>query len=339
MFKIEPFLSERFCQIISLIHKNIHMKSIVSLVLSIILIIGCKSTGNQNERIEDIQEHRGARPDQPVKEIVRSFHDDSTMVYFPGGEIQIGAESDIPPHGPPFQMYIKPFYLDIHPVTVSMFRRFIEETGYRTDAEKFGNSGVFDPKRFQWELVEGANWKYPFGKGNKPAQNDHPVTHVSWNDAVAYCQWAGKRLPTEFEWEYAARNGRNNGNKYPWGNEIRPGGKYTANYWQGDITDKQGKDGFIYTSPAGYYGALESGLTDMAGNVWEWCSNPFSPYPNSGNFFDIEPNSRAIRGGSFFYDQAGEESLAVYFRSSNTIETSLFNMGFRCAADASEENK
>jgi len=252
MFKIEPFLSERFCQIISLIHKNIHMKSIVSLVLSIILIIGCKSTGNQNERIEDIQEHRGARPDQPVKEIVRSFHDDSTMVYFPGGEIQIGAESDIPPHGPPFQMYIKPFYLDIHPVTVSMFRRFIEETGYRTDAEKFGNSGVFDPKRFQWELVEGANWKYPFGKGNKPAQNDHPVTHVSWNDAVAYCQWAGKRLPTEFEWEYAARNGRNNGNKYPWGNEIRPGGKYTANYWQGDITDKQGKDGFIYTSPAGF---------------------------------------------------------------------------------------
>ena len=119
------------------------------------------------------------------------------MVFFQGGEIQIGANTGIPFQGPTFKTFTQPFYLDVHPVTVSMFRQFIEATGYRTDAEKFGNAGVFILSLGQWQLVENANWKFPFGPSGIQAIDDHPVTQVSWYDAMAYCDWAGKRLPAE----------------------------------------------------------------------------------------------------------------------------------------------
>ena len=258
------------------------------------------------------------------------FHD---MILFEGGEITIGANTGVMYQGPVFKTLVPPFYLDVHPVTVSEFRQFVEETRYRTDAEKFGNAGVFNLSMMRWELVENATWHHPFGPGGQQAIDDHPVTQVSWLDAMAYCQWAGKRLPAETEWEYAARNGKPEGVKYYWGNEIRPAGKYMANYWQGEMGSDQGADGFKYTSPVGYYGIMQNGLTDMAGNVWEWCENTFTPYPDCQEYYRYDPNVKAIRGGSFFYDEAGEESLTVYFRAYNSLETSLFNMGFRCAAD------
>lgn len=256
------------------------------------------------------------------------------MIYFKGGEIQIGSDKGRPNEKPVHKKNIDPFFLSKHPVTVSQFRKFIEETQYLTDADSFGDAGVFHFEQLKWELLKGANWEYPLGPSKPKAEDNHPVTQVSWNDATAYCKWAGKRLPTEFEWEFAARNGKNTDDKYSWGNELVVDGKFKANVWQGYITQKQGADGYIYTSPVGAFGETASGLTDMGGNVWELCQNTYDLYPGSTYPFQRNESVKAVRGGSFFYDEAEDLSFTVYFRFHNTIETSLFNLGFRCAMDA-----
>ncbi len=256
------------------------------------------------------------------------------MVYFPGGEIKIGSYTGREYEQPVFTAKLQPFWLDKNLVTVKDFRKFIKETGYKTDADKFGNSLVFNFKDGKWDFVNGANWEYPFGRDKKPAKDNLPVTQVSYNDALAYAKWAGKRLPTEIEWEYAARNGKNTGQNYPWGNDLVVDGKYMANVWQGPLQpEPEVKDGFLYTSPVGYFGETPAGLTDMSGNVWQWTDSYFMPYPGSQYEGRAGPdeNSRVIRGGSFMYDEYGPLSNSVWFRSMNTIETSLFNMGFRCA--------
>ncbi len=256
------------------------------------------------------------------------------MILFSGGPFMMGSEKGMPLDKPVHQVVIKPFYFDRSPVTVAQFRKFAEATGYKTDAEKFGDSGVFDPNTLSWSLVSGASWKFPFGKDKPLAIEDHPVTQVSWNDAVAYSQWAGKRLPTEAEWEYAARCGGKNSEQFSWGGKLKVNGKYQANVWQGELSAKQGDDGFETTSPVGYYGTTACGLTDMGGNVWNWCSDVFQPYPGNNDPFLPNNQMRVIRGGSFLYDQNGENSFSVWGRASNTFETSLFNTGFRCAKDA-----
>ena len=297
--------------------------------MTLVFSFSCRqpSTG---EKVED-REDQKAGPVPSAGVLPDSLPEPEGMVLFRGGQIVMGSESPLPNQGPPFERFVEPFYLDVHPVTVGAFRKFILETGFRTEADKFGNAGVFDLAAGQWSLVDGANWENPFGRGREKAANDHPVTQVSWNDAVAYCLWAGKRLPTEAEWESAARNGENTGDRFPWGNELNPAGKFMANHWQGNMTDPQGADGFVYTSAVGYYGYTPSGLTDMSGNVWEWCADTFRPYPGSRGYFNVSEETKTIRGGSFFYDAAGEESLTVWYRAGNTTETSLFNMGFRCA--------
>jgi len=229
------------------------------------------------------------------------------------------------------EIRISAFYMDQNPVTVAKFKTFIDETNYKTDAEKFGNSGVADINTLQWQLKDGATWNYPLGPEEAPANDDHPVTHVSWNDAKAYAEWAGKRLPAEAEWEYAAGGGQTDPGAYPWGDALTVKGKHMTNYWQGGPKARQGGDGFVYTSPVGHYGANKLDLTDMSGNVWEWTQNN---YANTFGQPGGNPTVKVIKGGSFFYDQAGEESLTITFRGQNTIETSLFNMGFRCAMDA-----
>lgn len=220
---------------------------------------------------------------------------------------------------------------------MSRFRRFIKETGYRTDADRFGDSGVFDFSASSWKLVPGANWQYPLGRNATAATDDHPVTQVSWNDAIAYAAWAGKRLPSEAEWEYAARCGGTNNSRFSWGDRLVVNGKYMANVWQGvDLSAKQGEDGFVLTSPVGYYGETPCGLTDMGGNVWNWCADTFKPYPGSTVPDPNNDELKVIRGGSFFFDQNGENSFSTTGRAYNTRETSLFNTGFRCARDAEE---
>ena len=258
------------------------------------------------------------------------------MVYFEGGTFMMGSENGLPNEKPVHEVEVQPFYIDKSPVTVEQFNQFIDATGFKTEAEKFGDSGVYSFERQGWELLPGATWKKPFGPAGPDAKNNHPVTHVSWNDAVAYAKWANKRLPTEVEWEYAARSGKNSDNKFSWGNEVSEDGKYFANVWQGDINSTESQDGYLFTSPVGAFGENEAGLTDMGGNVWEWCADNYKPYPGNPENVREDPKVKIIRGGSFFYDQSGEDSFSVSGRSLNSHETSLFNTGFRCAKDADE---
>ncbi|MEL7585887.1 MAG: formylglycine-generating enzyme family protein [Prolixibacteraceae bacterium] len=259
------------------------------------------------------------------------------MISFEGGTFLMGSESGMFNERPVHEVAVKPFSIGKYPVTVSEFRGFVKATGYRTDADKFGNSGVFDFKVQNWTLMSGANWEYPLGKEAARAADDHPVTQVSWNDAIAYCNWLGKRLPTEAEWEFAARCGGKDQSRFSWGSELISNGKYMANVWQGnDLLAKQGADGFELTSPVGFYGETPCGMTDMGGNVWNWCADSYKLYPGNTSTDQSDPELKVIRGGSFFFDQNGENSYAATGRASNTSETSLFNIGFRCAEDLKE---
>lgn len=254
------------------------------------------------------------------------------MVYFKGGEINIGSNNGPANEIPIFVKKIAPFYLDKNLVTVAEFRVFVLKTGYKTEADNFGDSGVFSFESNSWSLVKGANWEFPLGPNNPIAQDNHPVTQVSWNDANAYAKWIGKRLPTEFEWEFAAKNGQNSPNKYAWGSSLVVNSKYMANVWEGKtIFEKIISDGFLLTSPVGNYGVLDSGLTDMGGNVWQWCANVYEAYPGGKLLEPSTENVKSTRGGSFMFDEAGENSYTTTFRGKNSVDSSLFNMGFRCA--------
>jgi len=257
-----------------------------------------------------------------------------TMVQFSGGTFIMGSNTGTPLEKPAHQVTVKAFKLDVAPVTVAEFAKFVAASAYVTEAEKFGDCGVYNPSIQNWELRKGAYWLYPQGREAAKAEMNHPVTQVSWNDAQAYCRWAKKRLPTEAEWEYAARNGGKSNTLYSWGNSLVVDGKYKANVWQGkDVQVKQGQDGFVFTSPVGYYGKTAAGLTDMGGNVWNWCEDTFQPYPGSGNDAPANQNTKVMRGSSFFFDPNLENSYTVSFRAGNTSETSLFNTGFRCASN------
>jgi formylglycine-generating enzyme len=300
------------------------MKNLITITL--ILIISSCGQHRDNKNASDSKHPLPDVSENSVSDSIRE------MVYFPGGKILIGSQR-FPNETPIFDTMVNPFYIDKTLVTVKQFRSFVKETLYITDANKFGDAGVFNNSAGQWVLVQGANWEYPFGLRQAEASDNYPVTQVSWNDAVAYCNWAGLRLPTETEWEYAARNGKNTSDPYSWGKSIVINGRYMANIWQGDLSVPQGDDGFVNTSPVSSFGETPAGLTDMGGNVWQWCSNSFKPYKSNNQPYLYNADTKVIRGGSFFFDQAGELGYTVSFRGSNTAETSLFNTGFRCAKD------
>jgi sulfatase modifying factor 1 len=260
------------------------------------------------------------------------------MVYVPGGTMQFGSATGLSHEKPVSRRSVRGFFMDVHPVTVGEFRSFVEATSYRTQAEEFGNAGVFDIQKKAWELIDGATWQFPLGPSASPAPDDHPVTQTSWNDAVAFCQWAGKRLPTELEWEHAARNaGKIEGNVYPWGDDnIEDGsGKYRANILQGIFPHvNRVEDGYQYTSPVDAFGANPLGLQDLCGNVWEWCDNWKLPYDaDPATFTPLENSEKAMRGGSFLCEPGWCHGYRVSGRSGTTPETSLFHLGFRCVKD------
>lgn len=260
------------------------------------------------------------------------------MVYVPAGNVQIGSNDGPAQESPLFWASVKPFLMDAHPVTVDQFRAFIHATGYQTDAEKFGNAGVIDEfTGKQWILLDGASWEFPLGRSRPKAPGNHPVTQVSWADAHAYARWAGKRLPSEIEWEHAARNGRNSRNPYSWGEEIEKNGQWMANIWQGTFPLKNYvQDRYAYTSPVGQFGKTELGLSDLSGNVWEWTSNRKFPYEllfkKTVSAAEISPE-RAQRGGSFLCEPGWCHGYRVSGRSGSTEDTSLFHLGFRCVKD------
>ncbi len=303
-------------------------------LLSSLALIGCSTNTGRKPQVKS-EKVGSEKMNEPIQSPQKR-----EMVSFNGGAFTMGSDKGPVTEQPAHQVEVKSFSIDKYPVTVADFRKFIEATGYKTDAEKFGDSGVFDFNTSAWTLQPGATWQYPLGKNTARASDNHPVTQVSWYDASAFAAWEGKRLPTEAEWEFAARCGGKSNSRFSWGDQLVVNGKYLANVWQGsDLTAKQGEDGFVVTSPVGFYGETPCGLTDMGGNVWNWCADTYKPYPGSNSPFQDNPDLKVIRGGSFFFDQAGENSFTSAFRASNTQETSLFNTGFRCAADATGSSK
>ena len=258
--------------------------------------------------------------------------------------------------GPPRRVRLAGFSIATCAVTNAEFGAFVRDTGHVTVAELCGWSFVF--KSFVgkgstgrckgisseapwWVAVEEACWRRPEGPGSHVNDRmDHPVTHVSWHDARAYCRWSGTRLPTEAQWEFAARGGLE-GATYPWGDELVPGGRHRCNIWQGEFpTRDTGHDGHVGTAPVRAYAPNGFGLHNAVGNVWEWCEDWFSPnYHRVTRTEDpryvIPTGQRSMRGGSFLCHRSYCNRYRVAARGSNTPESTTNHCGFRVALSGS----
>ena len=280
------------------------------------------------------------------------------MVKLDGGAFQMGsADADCivrDGEGPIRRVTIDPFYLDRQTVTNAQFEEFIAKSGYVTEAERFGWSFVFHthladrggdrlhvPGLHWWRKVDGAKWSQPEGPDSNVAMREnYPAVHVSWNDAAAYAAWAGKRLPTEAEWEFAARGGLEQ-KRFPWGDELTPEGRHLCNIWQGEFPDVDlAEDGFHGPAPVNAYPANGFGLLSITGNTWEWCSDWFSPdyHLVADRTNPIGPAgaaAKAMRGGSYLCHASYCNRYRVAARTSNTPDSTTTNIGFRCAMDVS----
>ncbi len=305
----------------------------------LLLCMGCEESISQQDRKDDLIPATAKRQFDSVpahRYLPQNVPVPPGMVFVPGGYVDLGSDLGFASESPISHHAVNGFFMDEHPVTVAQFRAFVVATGYKTESEIFGDAGVFLFRPGKWDLVKGANWQHPFGPTRPAAPDDHPVTQVSWNDAQAYAAWAGKRLPREMEWEHAARNGNNSRSRYPWGEDIREGKSYLANFWQGNFPHHDtGQDGFKGTSPVGYFGKTSLGLTDMAGNVWEWCEDWFEPYDASSPSLRQRPDEpeRVMRGGSFLCDPRVCHGFRVSGRAGTTPETGLCHLGFRCVKE------
>lgn len=260
----------------------------------------------------------------------------ANLIELPAATTLIGDDLAPPDERPQFEISVPGFLLDETPVTVGQFRAFVEQTGYVTEAEKFGDAGVFTSGTGNWSLVSGATWEYPRGPKHEPAEDNHPVTQVSWNDASAFCRAYGARLPTEIEWERTARMGQTpDGTVFYARTRASLEARRHINVWEGIFPVlNTGEDGYLGTSPVGYFGKAPMGFADLAGNVWEWTSSPYVPYPANRIITKDEGVERVQRGGSFLCDQNFCQGFRVTARSHSTPDTSLMHVGFRCAADA-----
>ncbi|MEE1650645.1 formylglycine-generating enzyme family protein [Brachybacterium sp. J144] len=262
------------------------------------------------------------------------------------------ADGEVPRH----EVSISALEMDATTVTNDAFARFVEDTGYVTEAESFGFSAVFHlaiaaaPEDLMgpasgtpwWAGVRGADWRHPGGRrSDLDGLGDHPVVHMSWNDAQAYCAWAGRRLPTEAEWEFAARGGIE-GAKYPWGDAEVDEGGWRANIFQGDFPRENTlEDGYLTTAPGRSFAPNGYGLWQMVGNVWEWCEDWFHPaaYRRPGLRGEIldptgpeEGQARVLRGGSYLCHISYCNRYRNSARSQNTPDSSMGNAGFRTVA-------
>jgi len=276
---------------------------------------------------------------------------------------------------PSHEVEVDGFWMDAAEVTNAQFRKFVEATGYVTVAERKPKAedlpGVLEEDlvpgslcfrrplpdadlrdhRSWWAYVRGANWRQPEGPGSDLAGKDNlPVVHVAYEDAAAYAKWSGKRLPTEAEWERAARGGKE-GETYPWGDEFRPGGTWMANTWQGRFPmEDTGEDGWKGLAPVRQYRPNPYGLYDLSGNVWEWCADWYRPdtYEKdaarggvrdpTGPEDSLDPeepgaNKRVHRGGSFLCSDQFCARYILGTRSKGEVSTGTSHLGFRCVRD------
>lgn len=279
---------------------------------------------------------------KPQNKIQPPFVELPKAVFLMGSE-----DSDINPadgESPVREVEVNAMAIATTVVTNAQFRRFVRETQYRTEAEISGWSFVFRnflTKQVRnrqrpsqevdaapwWLAVDGACWRRPEGPGsNLRNRDDHPVVHVSWNDAQAYCTWTGCRLPTEAEWEFAARGGLVQ-QPFPWGNELTPGGIHQCNIWQGQFPDHNTcEDGFLGTAPVGAFEPNQYGLFNMSGNVWEWCEDWY--HENSRGKTAFRPG-KLLKGGSYLCHESYCNRYRVAARYANAPNTSTGNCGFR----------
>ena len=309
------------------------------------------------------------------------------MVWIPGGEFSMGAQDppDMDKVGmnatldsrPIHRVYVDGFWMDRTDVTNTQFSEFVRATGYVTIAERtpkaedfpgappenlVAGGVVFIPPPHRvalndhlqwWSYVKGANWRHPSGPNSSiKGRANYPVVQVAYEDALAYAKWAGKRIPTEAEWEFAARGGLS-GKPFVWGDQFRPNGKWMANTYQGTFPVKDaGEDGFVGTSPAGHFPPNGYGVFDMAGNVWQWVSDWYrpdyyaqlaslgevarNPHGPQSSFDPDEPGERkrVMRGGSFLCTDQYCSRYMVGTRGKGEISTGTNHLGFRCVKDA-----
>jgi formylglycine-generating enzyme len=279
------------------------------------------------------------------------------MALLPGGGFLMGTDApDGYPddgEGPVHTVRLRAFRIDPHAVSNARFTAFANATGHVTDAERYGWSFVFAgllPDAFSetravahapwWRQVYGADWRHPEGpQSDLTGRADHPVVHVSWNDAQAFCAWSGSRLPTEAEWEFAARGGLVQ-QHFPWGGELEPGGAHRMNVFQGRFPDKNTvADGYAGTAPVQSFPPNAYGLHNMTGNVWEWCADWFDPdyYRHGPAENPAGPPAgpgRVMRGGSYLCHASYCNRYRVDSRSASEPDSSAGNLGFRMAGDA-----
>ena len=281
------------------------------------------------------------------------------MVKLDGGPFLMGTDNDegfaADGEGPIREVALDAFYIDAQPVTNEIFAEFVRATNYVTEAERFAWSFVFQghippehaarlvdqrvPGTQWWCKVNGADWRHPEGPDTSiDSRPRRPAVHVSWNDAAEYARWAGKRLPTEAEWEFAARGGLEQ-KIYPWGDELTPGGRHLCNIWQGEFPFRDaGDDGYTAPAPADVFPANGYGLFGVSGNAWEWCADWFHPtyHMTATRVNPVGPAdgvSRAMRGGSYLCYKSYCNRYRVAARTSNSPDSATTNIGFRCARD------
>lgn len=350
-------------------------KTMICEIAFVILIsISCNSKSNQKEKLTklDLVENKTLGMDR---------NSTNNMVLIPEGVYEMGGNSSQadPDEYPKHEVKIGSFYMDVHEVTNEQFKEFVETTGYLTVAERpvdweeikkqlppgtprpddsflMPGSMVFiptetlvpldNPGRW-WHWVNGADWQHPEGpNSNIKERMDHPVVHISYEDANAYADWAGKRLPTEAEWEWASRGGLEDP-VYPWGNEPAKNVRDKANFWQGIFPVRDnGADGFAGTAPVKTYPPNGYGLFDMAGNVWEWCEDWYHSEAYSmeklteakgpeTSYDPQQPNvpKRVIRGGSYLCNDSYCSGYRVSRRMKSSEDSGLSHTGFRLVKD------
>ncbi|MEQ1941928.1 formylglycine-generating enzyme family protein [Mesorhizobium sp. VNQ89] len=299
----------------------------------------------------------------------------SGMAWIPGGTFMMGSDNHYAEEAPAHRVRVDGFWMDVFTVTNGDFRRFVTETGYLTLAERPANPDDYPDARPEmlvpsstmfkrpagpvdmsnhynwWVYVPGTSWRHPRGPASSISKlMDHPVVHIAYEDAEAYAQWVGKEMPTEAEWEFAARGGLD-GAEFVWGDELTPGGKHMANTFQGEFpTRNTREDGFEYTAPVGSFPANGYGLHDMAGNVWQWTADWYQEHPKIDSpcctasnprgathdemFDPLQPHAhiprKVTKGGSHLCAPSYCRRYRPAARMAQPIDTSISHLGFRC---------